>query len=180
MIRSQNCPYPPDFPPSPLPLSALSVNSVLRKTRSLTQTDPQGPLTSPRCPSPLFLARVRNNIIPWDLRFLCFHTLTHSFVTSKTPSPSFSGVSALFGKYIRVRVPLCRKGSTDSFPLPASIRCADATLSRAPLSVQPVTSHESPATASITSTLLPSNYGIIPPHRGTIRNPICARGGFSD
>ena len=31
-----------------------------------------------------------------------------------------------------------------------------------------------------TSTLPPPNYGIIPPHRGTTYNPICARGGFSD
>jgi hypothetical protein len=31
-----------------------------------------------------------------------------------------------------------------------------------------------------TSTLPPRIYGIIPPHKGTNRNPICARGGFSD
>jgi hypothetical protein len=31
-----------------------------------------------------------------------------------------------------------------------------------------------------TSTLPPSNYGIIPPHRGTAHNPFRAQGGFSD
>jgi hypothetical protein len=52
---------------------------------------------------------------------------------------------------------------------------------------RPLPSHESPVTASRTSTLPPPNYGIIPPHRGvssssltTGRNPIRKRGGFSD
>src|SRR5271170_340043 len=31
-----------------------------------------------------------------------------------------------------------------------------------------------------TSTLPPPNYGIIPPHRGSTRNPFRKRGGFSD
>src|SRR5271169_4047399 len=56
-------------------------------------------LFSPQ-PPPLF-ARVPINIIPWDLRSLCFHTLTHSFATGKMPSPLFSKVSALFGKNTR-------------------------------------------------------------------------------
>src|ERR1700723_3454151 len=38
----------------------------------------------------------------WDLPFLCFHTLTHSFVAGKMLSPFFSVSSALFGKNTRV------------------------------------------------------------------------------
>jgi hypothetical protein len=58
MFRSRNCLYPPPLPPSPLSFSALSVNGacrdpvgVLRKTRSLTQTDPPAPFVPPRHPS---------------------------------------------------------------------------------------------------------------------------------
>jgi hypothetical protein len=48
MSRSQNCLHPPAFPSSPLSFSALSVNSVLRKTRSLTHIDPLELPPSPR------------------------------------------------------------------------------------------------------------------------------------
>jgi hypothetical protein len=46
--------------------------------------------------------------------------------------------------------------------------------------LSPVTSHESPVTASRTSTLPPLIYGIIPPHRGNARIPVHKRGGFGD
>src|SRR5277367_2309138 len=47
-FRSRDCLYPPSQPASPLFFSALSVNSALRNTRSLTQIDPSAPLLSPR------------------------------------------------------------------------------------------------------------------------------------
>jgi hypothetical protein len=107
-LKPQTSPLPPELPASPLSLSALWVNGacpgpvgVLRKTRSLTHTDPSAPLVSPRCPATRCFAGVRINIIPWDLRFLCFHTLTHSFATHKTLSHLLSGISALFGKNTR-------------------------------------------------------------------------------
>jgi hypothetical protein len=93
---------------SPLSFSALSVKGacpgrvgVLRETRSLTHTNPSAPLIPPRCPSPLSFARVHINIIPWDLGFLCFHTLTHSFAMHKTLSHLLSGISALFNENTR-------------------------------------------------------------------------------
>jgi hypothetical protein len=52
MSRSQNCLHPPSLPSSPLSFSALSVNSVLRKARSLTHIDPPAPLHFP-CHSPI-------------------------------------------------------------------------------------------------------------------------------
>ncbi len=51
---------------------------------------------------PTFLIRVRNSFISCDLRFLCFHTLTHYFAAKKIPTPSFSVVSALFVQNTRV------------------------------------------------------------------------------
>jgi hypothetical protein len=107
--------------------------------------------------SPLLLASLCNNIIPWDLRFLCFHTLTHSFVTSKTPSPLFSIVSALFAKNT-----------------PGAGRSSSALLHYSLPTIH--SSRPSPRT----STLPPRIYGIIPPHRGNARNPIRKQGGFSD
>src|SRR5271155_78061 len=46
-FRSPDCLYPPSLPASPLFFSALSVNSALRNTRSLTQTDPPTPFAPP-------------------------------------------------------------------------------------------------------------------------------------
>jgi hypothetical protein len=70
---------------------------------------------------------------------------------------------------------------------PLFLSTLNCRLSTSPFATSPVTSHESPVTASRTSTLPPPNYGIIPPHRGvsrsslaTGRNPIRTRGGFSD
>jgi hypothetical protein len=100
-LRPETSPLSPALPAPPLSFSAPSVSSVLRKARSLIHTDPFAPLISPRYPSPLCFARVRINIIPWDLRFLCFHTLTHSFATHKTLSHLLSGISGLFGKNTR-------------------------------------------------------------------------------
>lgn len=45
--------------------------------------------------------RVRINIIPFDLRFLCFHTVTHSFASSKVVSLVFSISCALFQQNTR-------------------------------------------------------------------------------
>lgn len=54
------------------------------------------------CPhSPPIFPGVRTSVIPWDLRFLCFHTLTHSFAPRKTLSPIVSCSSALFAKNTR-------------------------------------------------------------------------------
>jgi hypothetical protein len=57
-------------------------------------------ISSTSSASPAFfrptLATVHISIIPWTLRFLCFHTLTHSFAPSKTLSPILSIASALF------------------------------------------------------------------------------------
>src|SRR5271169_4917503 len=53
--------------------------------------------------APTLFARVHINIIPWGLRSLCFHTLTHSFAL-RNPSTSLSStVSALFCKNTRGR-----------------------------------------------------------------------------
>src|SRR5580704_18280629 len=45
--------------------------------------------------------KVHISIIPRHLRFLCFHTLTHSFALLNSLSSIFSGVSALFAKNTR-------------------------------------------------------------------------------
>jgi hypothetical protein len=96
------------------------------------------------------------------LALLC--TLLHAAHQVCFTTPSFSSTSALFSKTVG-----CTPHSH------SKLRISNL---HSPLT--PVTSHESPATASRTSTLPPRIYGIIPPHKGTIRNPICARGGFSD
>src|SRR5579859_18392 len=44
---------------------------------------------------------VRINIIPRHLAVLCFHTLTHSFATPKTLTPTFSIICALFAQNTR-------------------------------------------------------------------------------
>jgi len=52
------------------------------------------------------LSRVHINIIPWNLRFLCFHTVTHPFAMGN-PSKSFpSRACELFTQNTRVGVPL--------------------------------------------------------------------------
>src|SRR5271170_1905267 len=53
-----------------------------------------------------YLPRVRISIIPWNLHFFCFHTLTHSFAL-RTPSSLFpSTTCALFTQNTRVGVSL--------------------------------------------------------------------------
>jgi hypothetical protein len=48
-------------------------------------------------PSALF-SRVRIHLIPLNLRFLCFHTLTHSFASSNVTTSFFSIAFALFSQ----------------------------------------------------------------------------------
>jgi hypothetical protein len=55
---------------------------------------------------------IRINIIPRHLAVLCFHTLTHSSAPSKTLTPAFSIICALFPQNTRGGV--CR---TSHFPL---------------------------------------------------------------
>ena len=50
---------------------------------------------------PPLLQRVRTRFIRWNSPSLCFHALTHSFATRKTPSPILSMPSALFAKNTR-------------------------------------------------------------------------------
>jgi hypothetical protein len=159
--RPETPPLSLALPASPLSFSAPSVSSSVRKTCSLIHTDPSAPLISPRNPSPLCFPRVHINIIPWDLRFLCFHTLTHSLATYKTLSHLLSGISALFGKNTRGggRPPALSR--TIHYPL---------------LTPTIHYSRSSPRT----STLPPPIYGIIPPHRGATHNPFREQGGFSD
>jgi hypothetical protein len=82
-------------------LCALCGRRLPRPVRSVTKN----PLPNPHrsiCPSyfaslriAALLARVHINIIPWDLRFLCFHTLTNSLATRKALSLLLSGISTL-------------------------------------------------------------------------------------
>jgi hypothetical protein len=50
-------------------------------------------------------ARLRINIIPWDLPFLCFRTLRHSFALCNPPTLLPSTVSALFHQNTRGDTP---------------------------------------------------------------------------
>ena len=63
-------------------------------------------------------ARVRININPWHLRFLCFHTLTHSSALSKTLSPIVSCLSALFAQNTRGGYPLLLTAPRSAHILP--------------------------------------------------------------
>jgi len=71
--------------------------------RSLLPSDSIPPQNPPlvtallSSPSALF-SRVRIHLIPLNLRFLCFHTFTHSFVPSKITTLFFSYSSALFAQ----------------------------------------------------------------------------------
>jgi len=78
-FRSPGCLYPPSLPASPLFFSALSVNSVLREARSLTQIDPSAPLLSHRHSS--------HAAIPFRITFFAHPS------TSTQPLPLFSTAS---------------------------------------------------------------------------------------
>ncbi len=69
-------------------------------------------------------ARVRMNINPRHLRFLCFHTLTHSFALSKTLSPIVSCPSALFAQNTRGGVPPLSSYRPAKYSYPANARTA--------------------------------------------------------
>jgi hypothetical protein len=67
--------------------------------------------------SPRVFAKVRINIIPWDLRFLCFHTVTHSFAPRNPVTPFRSMASALFAQNTRGGGTLAPPGPFPLYPL---------------------------------------------------------------
>ena len=78
-----------------LPCAVIrSLQPVLpRPSRSSRTPAPPNPFFSH---SSALLSRVRIHLIPQDLRFLSFQSLTHSFAVPNSLSPIFSAVSALF------------------------------------------------------------------------------------
>jgi hypothetical protein len=220
MVRSQDCLYPPPLPPSPLSLSAHSVNSVLRKTRSLTQIDPSTPLRSPRySPHAAIPFRITffahpHHLTPieshsckkqgrgWGVR--CLHstqTLPSISTQSKHPTHSNTRIFIIFSHLLHI--PLDPGGGTHhsllrpstfidlrlrghwprntGHVLSARLRELSASaLSFSLLFLSTFNCRLSTFLLPRTSTLPPVNYGIIPPHRGSTRNPIRKRGGFSD
>ena len=100
----------PDFFPSALSASlrsALLCRIVIpREARDLLLSALLRPSVLDSQFSTPSLSRVHINIIPWNLRFLCFHTLTHSFAMGN-PSNSFpSRTCELFTQNTRVGAPL--------------------------------------------------------------------------
>jgi hypothetical protein len=127
MVRSQDCLYSPPLPPSPLSFSALSVNSVLRKTRSLTQIDPSTPLLSHRhsphaaipfkiifFAHPHHLTSIESHSCKkqgsgWRIR--CFHptqALPSISTASKHPTHSSAGIFIIFSHLLHI--PLDTRG----------------------------------------------------------------------
>ena len=95
----------PDLSPSAYSASlrsALLFPAVIpRESRDLLLSAPLRPSTlNGRLSTPSF-PRVRISIIPWNLRFLCFHTLTHSFALRYLASPFLSAASTLFAQNTR-------------------------------------------------------------------------------
>lgn len=67
------------------------------RSASLLPRDPASATPLFSAPSTLF-SRVRIHLIPLNLRFLCFHTLTHSFASSNITTSFFSIAFALFSQ----------------------------------------------------------------------------------
>jgi POT family proton-dependent oligopeptide transporter len=106
MFRSQSTPsfsVSPDFPP----LHLASLNSVPSALKSpFARTARLGSLQ-----------KSASIIIPWDLRFLCFHTVTHSFAPRNPVTPFRSMASALFAQNTRGGGTLAPPGPFPLYPL---------------------------------------------------------------
>jgi hypothetical protein len=192
MVRSQNLLRAPPLAHSPLSFSALSVNGacpdpvgVLRKTRSLTQIDPSAPLLSHRhSPDAAIPFRITSFAHPhhltpiesysckkqgrgWGIqRFHPAQPLPLFSTTSRHPAHSTAHMSTLFMRLLHGSLDTRSGGRSPSL---FTTHCSLPTVHYSLLTVLPRT-----------STLPPPIYGIIPPHRGSTRNPIHKRGGFSD
>jgi hypothetical protein len=85
-------------------VSAFSSPSLSSSSPELRKESRRKPRRSVNLPA-RHSARVSIKIIPRHLCFLCFHTVTHSFVPSKTLSPIVSYPSTLFVQNSRGGVP---------------------------------------------------------------------------